>query len=86
MSKINQPASDDWRRQGQEEYLTGVALIHQQYRPYRAGWDHDHCEFCGSKFSLQDGNLIEGYTTQDQYRWICIPCFNDFKNEFGWLV
>ena len=81
---------DDWRRQGQEEYLKGVVLVHRKYRLYQKNpnWDHDHCEFCGEKFSLLDApdHLKEGYATEDDYRWICSACCQDFKEEFGWNI
>jgi hypothetical protein len=86
MEENKEVASDDWRRQGQEKYLKRVKLTLRDYRPYRIGWDHDHCEFCGSKFSLIDSDLTRGYSTENGYRWICIECFNDFKNEFSWQV
>jgi hypothetical protein len=75
---------DDWRRQGQEQYLKGVKLEFRNYSPYRIGWDHDHCEFCGSEFSLKAGSITKGYSTEDGYRWICKECFNDFKDDFSW--
>jgi len=30
--------------------------------------------------------LHEGYTTLDEYRWICDACFQDFQEMFGWVV
>ena len=79
---------DDWRRQGQERYLKGATLIHRHYRSYAKNkkWDHDHCEFCGATFSLSNNpeHLSEGYSTADEYRWICPTCFRDFEEEFGW--
>ncbi len=77
---------DDWRRQGQEKYLKGVNLIFRHYQTYSKKWDHDHCEFCGLKFSEEGDNLKEGYSTEDRYHWICSKCFNDFKIEFNWKV
>jgi len=83
---MKRPAPDDWRRQGQEEYLLGVRLTHKAYTPYRPGWEHDHCEFCGNKFSLREGDLKRGYATDDNYRWVCEPCFEDFREEFRWVT
>ena len=81
---------DDWRLQGQENYLMGVTLVRRLYRqnPYNPKWDHDHCEFCWEKFSLVDSeNTIQsGYASLDDYRWICPTCFEDFKNMFKWKV
>ena len=86
MSENNIPDINDWRRQGQEKYLMGVKLIYRDYFPFRDGWDHDHCEFCWAKFSLIEGDLHRGYSTEDGYRWICEDCFRDFKDEFKWKV
>jgi hypothetical protein len=81
---------DDWRRMGQGQFLKGVPLIHRRYRKYQKNpkWDHDHCEFCGVKFSLHDepDHLKEAYSTEDDYRWVCPQCFHDFKDEFKWQV
>lgn len=76
----------DWRRMGQEKYLMGVLLVKKGYRKYREEWDHDHCEFCMTKFSERPGDLNEGYTTEDEYRWICEKCYEDFKEQFHWSV
>ncbi len=76
--------SNDWRRQGQERYLKGKRLLLQPYRPYREGWDHDHCEFCGDKFSTSSADINSGYTTETGYHWVCKKCFADFKEEFEW--
>jgi hypothetical protein len=79
---------DDWRLQGQERYLKGATLTFKPYSKYREGWDHDHCEFCGAKL-MEPGTpdtLHEGYATPDKYRWVCSPCFKDFKEMFEWTV
>jgi hypothetical protein len=76
----------DWRLQGQEKYLRGATLRRATWRSYREGWDHDHCEFCGAKFSPNDGDLRDGYVTSDNYRWICEGCVSDFKEMFGWTL
>jgi hypothetical protein len=79
--------NNDWRLLGQERYLTGVTLIRKRYADKLTNTDHDHCEFCGTKFSdTIPGSLIEGYTTSDDYRWICDTCYNDFKQQFKWRL
>jgi hypothetical protein len=82
------PEQDDWRRQGQETYLKGATLRFKKYTSQRDGWDHDHCEFCGAKFmeTSNDGIFTEGYATDNNYRWICEQCFDDFKTEYKWKV
>lgn len=86
MSKIAKVKPDDWRKQGQERYLSAVKLIPRNYYPYSSNWDHDHCEFCGTKFSFNEGYSKNGYSTEDGYYWICNQCFNDFQDEFNWEV
>lgn len=86
MCFIKKVDPDDWRRQGQEEYLKEKTLIKRKYHPYREGWDHDHCEFCGDKFSLDEVDLHIGYSTVNGYHWICERCFVDFKDEFNWKL
>lgn len=81
-------SDSDWRLTGQEECLSGVTLVHRRWKESRSGWDHDHCEFCFAKFGderLPDA-LREGWTTPDEYRWICDTCFSDFKDRFNWHV
>jgi hypothetical protein len=82
--KMERPEKNDWRRQNQESFLKGSVLIFRIYTPYRYGWDHDHCEFCGSRFSLLQADLKSGYSTEDGYHWVCEQCYNDFKEEFNW--
>jgi hypothetical protein len=84
MENWKKPNADDWRRQGQEKLLSGVKLIYQKYKPFRKDWEHDHCEFCGIKFSLDQNDINEGYATEDGYHWVCEECYNDFKDEFNW--
>jgi hypothetical protein len=73
---------NDWRLQGQEKYLKGETLFYRQYADRKTKTDHDHCEFCWAKFSDESDDLKAGYTTEDDYRWICDKCFDDFKEMF----
>ena len=81
---------DDWRLQGQENYLKRITLIYQNYGQFKENenWDHDHCEFCNCKFSLvmNSETLQEGYSTEDNYRWICKKCYEDFHEMFEWKI
>ena len=78
---------EDWRCTGEETWLMGIKLYPKRYKTYRDGWDHDHCEFCMAKFSvLIPDCLTEGWATEDDYRWICKDCFEDFKDHFKWQV
>lgn len=86
MNSRAKAAPDDWRRTGQEQFLLRAQLKRGPWRQYRPGWDHDHCEFCFATFSAVDGDLKSGYTTLDEYRWICESCFEDFREEFGFVV
>ncbi len=81
---------DDWRLQGQERYLAGAVLVRQRYvaSPRNPNWDHDHCAFCSAKFVAEgvEGTLAEGYSTEDQYHWICEQCFAAFRERFRWVL
>ena len=79
---------NDWRLQGQEKYLKCISLWWKKYTRYREGWEHDHCQFCWAKFMEEDDPdvLHEGYASDDNYRWICSECFEDFKELFEWKV
>jgi len=77
---------DDWRLQGQENFLQNVHLVKKKYKKFRNDWDHDHCEFCGEKFSEHKSDLNKGYATNDNYHWICSNCYNDFKAIFNWKI
>ena len=78
----------DWRLRGQEDYLHGVTLYWEKYTQWSETWDHDHCDFCWTEFCLEGckGSSEEGYTTEDNYTWICKQCFEDFKDTFEWKV
>jgi hypothetical protein len=76
----------DWRLNNQEQYLQGVALSKKDYKKYREDWEHDHCEFCGKKFSERPEDLNVGYTTTDSYHWVCENCFRDFRDLFHWTI
>ena len=78
---------NDWRLMNQERYLKGVTLVWRAYEPASPKNDHDHCEFCQTKFMRDDADTLhEGYSTPDQQRWVCKQCFDDFVDLFGWKV
>ena len=74
---------NDWRLTNQENYLKNEVFMLSQYTPQKKNNDHDHCEFCLSKFSTDDNGLHFGYCTLNKYRWICPKCFEDFKEMFN---
>jgi hypothetical protein len=76
---------NDWRLLDQESYLKRATLRRSRYTcaPER---DHDHCEFCGTKFSMRSEDTHEGYSTLDDYYWICVQCYNDFVKLFEWTL
>ena len=41
---------EDWRLRGQEDYLQGATLVRKRYKAWSEDWEHDHCEFCWTKF------------------------------------
>lgn len=86
MTKGQVPASDDWRRRGQERFLKGKQLSLRAYEPPRPDWDHDHCAFCTRKLSRDEGDLHRGFATEDARHWVCEDCFADFRAEMQWIV
>jgi len=84
-------SSEDWRLMGQERYLEGQTLRWKEWRPYRDGWDHDHCEFCHVDIADLEStpeHPVEhaGFATLDDYHWVCKPCFEDFSERFNWRL
>ncbi len=68
----------EWRLTNQKNFLDRVTLIKSIYNMDV----HNHCAFCWDEF--RKGDI--GYTTQDEYHWVCDNCFKDFKEEFYWKV
>src|SRR5205823_10885246 len=71
------PDDADWRLRGQEHYLQGATLVRKPYHARSEEWEHDHCEFCWTKFmdpsfSSEHARyaehhpdvLVEGYAVQ----------------------
>ena len=75
---------DDWRLNGQEDYLFGKRLSKKFFKSI--GWyDHVHCDFCWDKISDCCEDALEfGYCTQDEEHWVCETCYKDFKDSFKW--
>ena len=78
----------DWRLQNQLSYFKGAELVWRVYRPTGPDWKHDHCEFCWAEFAERDEPTVlhSGYSTPDEYRWVCRNCFEDFRELFCWQV
>jgi hypothetical protein len=72
----------------QEKFLAGVTMRFRRDRRPRPEWDHDHCQFCFATFMVEGlpDVLNEGYTTEDEYYWVCSKSFEDFKERFDWTV
>jgi hypothetical protein len=83
-------ANDDWRLTGQHTWLAKRDLRWADWTPRRPGWDHDHCAFCYAEFAAIKTDHVDftaGYVTaDDNYTWICQPCFEDFKMSFQWNI
>jgi hypothetical protein len=84
--------TEDWRLQHlrTQPRLRGASFVRKPYREYRTGWDHDHCCACWAKLTEPGaGNADgarEGYATTAgyflgaDYDWICLPCFEEFRD------
>jgi hypothetical protein len=66
------------------------AVRFSQWTSRRSGWDHDHCAFCHAEIAATKPDHVDftaGYVSaDDNYTWICPPCFEDFKAQFRWTV
>ena len=47
---------------------------------------HDHCELCWARFSLHPDDHHFGYFDSDSESWICVDCFQELSNLFGWTT
>lgn len=74
--------NNDWRIRWQEDYLKGKTLYYHKYEPWSKNWDHEHCEFCMKKIGQTEDSFHEGYSTLDDFYWICLNCYEDFKESF----
>ena len=79
---------DDWRLTGRQAFLADATLEWTDWQPQRPDWDHDHCEFCRTKFAGPESpdSLHVGFATPDRYHWVCRQCVSDFRSRFGWLL
>jgi len=73
---------DDWRLNGQEDYLFGITLTRKKFESC-GYYDHAHCDFCWAKISdCCEGALEFGYCSSGETHWICETCYKDFKDLF----
>lgn len=80
---------DDRRRMGQEKYLKGAKIRYVPlYEPFSEQWEHEHCCFCTLRISRNKSDAHSGYCSTDEKQtfWICEACFEDFKDEFQWIL
>jgi len=79
----------DWRIRNQSACLRHVRLVFSAWTAPQPEVDHDHCEFCLSKFAdecLIPDALHAGYSTLDRRHWVCPTCFADFREQFEWCM
>lgn len=86
----NKDLKSDWRLMNQERYLMKKTLYFHKYQKYSEKWEHDHCDFCSKKFMENCENIdfctTSGYSTVDNYHWICSDCYEDFMEIFEWTI
>lgn len=75
----------DWRRMGQEKFLLNKKLKYKKYDGDISKGAHEHCSFCYELISSK-GPITEAYCTLDEENWICKKCYDDFKDEFHWII
>jgi hypothetical protein len=57
------PAEEDWRLFHEDGSMYGAVLQLRRWEPPTPDWDHEHCEFCASKFPE---DFAEGYVLEDE--------------------
>ena len=65
-------------------YLHDKAFTFQAF-PCSPG-HHDHCELCWARFSQHCTDQHAGYYEPNEKMWICVDCYEKYKNLFGWSV
>lgn len=68
-----------------QEFLVGRRLIFCKFTPDGES-EHEHCNMCGAKFSINPGDLHIGYRTDDSIGWVCPECYDYYKDEYDWTV
>ena len=81
----------DWRLSYGKDFLRGAALAWQGYlAPGEGVWSYDLCSLCWQTFMEEPSPGVEqaGYVTfeYDQAWWVCRHCFEDFREEMGWVL
>ena len=74
--------NNDWRLTNQINYMYKKRLQRMSFKPYKEGWENEHCEFCSERIDAEKS----AYTTDDKYYLICEEFFNDFKDMFEWTL
>ena len=82
---------NDWRVSF-AAHLKGRSFRWKKYYLWSGDWKHDHCAACWATFSLEPGDLAEGWAVCEEdphgrdYHWVCRRCFEDLQEAMGWKV
>ena len=79
----------DWRLNETTIHLREKTIKKMLYGQRKSTATHDHCEFCMRLFyegPTRCEALLQGYTTLDEYYWICEKCYQDFSALYKWVV
>ena len=68
-----------------QHYMIGQKLKPSRFEPTESK-DHEHCVMCGAIFSSYDGDLRDGLVTLDGINWVCLKCYEYYKDEYGWSI
>ena len=68
----------------QKQYLHDKLLVLKLYDGKDG--EHEHCELCWDRFSLDPTDAHKGYFEEESKSWICEECFQDFRKLFGWKL
>jgi hypothetical protein len=48
-----------------------------------AGWEHEHCMLCMTKIAQLPGCQPEGYSNDEENRWLCVACYEQYVSPSG---
>ncbi len=65
-------------------WFAGRVLYLRRWEDSFAQHAFGHCAYCQGSFSTTDGNLHEGYTSEDSFHWVCPACFAKHRSRLGW--
>jgi|GEM_PF-2911692 len=67
--------------------LTWVYGLNHRFAP-NPHWSNEHCAVCRDEFKIghPKNKDHEGYTSLGGHHWICVQCYEGYKEKCGWRL